>query len=164
MLQKRVLEKMIFAMPPMGTALTLPTAAQASTVDFGWAVDLAVPYLETGAIALAAALVGWLASRLGRWVGLEIERDHAEALHGAIARGVRHAVSLVANEVKAHSSIDIESRLIAETAIYLERLMPDALRYFSVSDDGLDRLIRAHLGPDLLHWTQTLTPPASPAP
>lgn len=133
--------------------------AHAATVDFGWAVDVITPFVETVFIALAAGLVGWLASRLGRWVGIEIDRDHAQALHDALARGVRHAVSLVREEAKSRTSVDIESRLIAETAIYLEQLMPDALNHFGLTDDALDRLIRAHLGPDVLHWTQG---PASP--
>jgi hypothetical protein len=52
-------------------------------------------------------------------------------------------------------AIDIESRLIAETAIYLEKLMPDALDHFGLTDEALDRLIRAYLGPDVLHWAKT---------
>lgn len=138
------------------------TLAHAATLDFGWAVDVMAPFVETGFIALASGLVGWLASRLGRWVGIEIDRDHAQALHDALARGVRHAVSLVREEAKSHASIDVESRMIAETAIYLEQLMPDALNHFGITDDALDRLIRAHLGPDVVHWTQNTSPP-SPA-
>jgi hypothetical protein len=148
-------EKTLLALTPLAASLTLAKPARAETVDLGWAVDLAAPYIETALIALVAALVGWLASRLGRWIGLEIERDHAEALHGAIARGVRHAISLVRSEIKDHASVDIESRLIAETAIYLEELMPDALDHFGLTDEALDRLIRAYLGPDVLHWAQS---------
>ncbi|MGD1888149.1 MAG: hypothetical protein ACFB01_13705 [Cohaesibacteraceae bacterium] len=133
--------------------VTLPSSALAATsVDVGWVIDSLAPFVETALIAVASALVGWLASRLSRWIGLEIDRDHAEALQGAIARGVRHAVSLVKTEAREHTTIDIESRLIAETAIYLEQLMPDALDHFVLTDDALDRLIRAHLGPDVLHW------------
>lgn len=155
--------KPYLCLPLLASALTLATPAHADTVDFGWAVDLAAPYVETAVIALAATLVGWLVSRLGRWVGLEIERDHAEALHGAIARGVRHAISLVRHEVKDHASVDVESRLIAETAIYLEKLMPDALNHFGLTDEALDRLIRAYLGPDELHWAEVApTPQATP--
>lgn len=154
--EKSMFEKSMLALPPVAAGLTLPSTAQAATLDLGWAVDLAAPYIETTAIALAAALLGWVMSRLGRWVGLEIERSHAEALHGAIARGVRHAVSLVRTELKGRASVDVESRLIAETAIYLEKLMPDALDHFGLNDDALDRLIRAYLGPDMMHWAQTL--------
>lgn len=132
-----------------------PSFANAATVDFGWVVDVMAPFVETGFITLAAGLIGWLVSRLGRWVGIEIDRDHAQALHDALARGVRHAVSLVRQEAKGRASIDIESRLIAETAIYLEQLMPDALNHFGLTDDALDRLIRAYLGPDVLHRTQS---------
>ncbi len=156
-------EKILFALPPAAAALTVPTSVEAATLDLGWMVDLAVPYLETGLIALAAALMGWVMSRLGRWIGLEIERDHAEALHGAIARGVRHAVSLVRTELKSRASIDVESMLIAETAIYVEKLMPDALNHFSLNDEALDRMIRAHFGPDIFHWAEATTQP-SPAP
>lgn len=136
--------------------------AAAAQLNMGWIVDLAVPYFETGLITLAAGFVGWVASRLGRWVGFEMERGQAEALHSAIARGVRHAVSLVRVQAKDHASVDIESRLIAETAIYLEQLMPDALRHFGLSDEALDRLIRAYLGPDVLHWSQSAEPKLSP--
>ena len=110
-------------------------------------------------------LFGWLAARLGRWIGLEIEREQAEALHAAIARGVRQAITMVRQEVRPHAQIDIESRLIAETAIYLEKLMPDALNHFGLTDEALDRLIRAYLGPDVLHWanTQPETKAAQPA-
>lgn len=156
-----MLERMLFVLP-LAAAGSLHTApVRAATLDLGWAVDLAVPYLETGLIALAAALVGWLISRLGRWVGLEIERDHAEALHAAIARGVRHAVSLVRSEAKERANVDVESQLIAETAIYLEKLMPDALDHFGLTDDALDRLIRAYLGPDILHWAEAATVPSA---
>ena len=139
----------LFAM----ACITAPSPAlAATTVDFGWLVDTLAPFVETIVIALASALIGWLASRLSRWIGLEIDRDHAEALQAAIARGVRHAVSLVKAEARERASLDIESRLIAETAIYLEKLMPDALDHFGLTDETLDRLIRAHLGPDVLHW------------
>jgi hypothetical protein len=153
-----MIDRMLFALPILAAGLGYGTPAHAATIDFGWTVDLVAPFIETGVIGLAAALVGWLVSRLGRWVGLEIERDHAEALHSAIARGVRHAVSLVRSEAKERATVDVESRLIAETAIYLEKLMPDALNHFGLTDEALDRLIRAYLGPDLLHWTD-----ASPA-
>ncbi|MFN3170915.1 MAG: hypothetical protein ACE37E_09505 [Hyphomicrobiales bacterium] len=156
--------KTYLCLPLLAAGLTLATPAHADTIDFGWAVDLAAPYVETAVIALAATLVGWLVSRLGRWVGLEIERDHAEALHGAIARGVRHAISLVRREVKDHASVDVESRLIAETAIYLENLMPDALNHFGLTDEALDRLIRAYLGPDELHWAEVAPTPQAITP
>jgi hypothetical protein len=111
-------------------------------------------------VALLPRWFGWLVSRLGRWVGLEIERDHAEALHSAIARGVRQAVSLVRSEAKPErATVDVESRLIAETAIYLEKLMPDALDHFGLTDEALDRLIRAYLGPDAALGK---TPPGRP--
>lgn len=145
-----------------GALFASSSLAYAATVEFGWVVDIVTPFVETGFIALAAGLVGWLASRLGRWVGIEIDRDHAQALHDALARGVRHAVSLVREEAKTRASIDIESRLIAETAIYLEQLMPDALDHFGLNDDALDRLIRAHFGPDILHWTQSASQSAVP--
>lgn len=154
-------EKIYLCLPLVAAGVTLATPAHADTVDFGWVIDLTAPYVETAAIAVAAALVGWLMSRLGRWVGLEIERDHAEALHSAVARGVRHAISLVRREAKDHASVDIESRLIAETAIYLEKLMPDALNHFGLTDEALDRLIRAYLGPDVLHWAEV--PPSARA-
>ncbi|MFK7792679.1 MAG: hypothetical protein AB8B88_08410 [Devosiaceae bacterium] len=151
-------ERTVFVLPFAALPLTLPDTAQAATLDLGWAVELASPYIETVALTALAALIGWVVSRLGRWIGLEIERDHAEALHGAIARGVRHAVSLVRDELKGRASVDVESRLIAETAIYLERLMPDALAYFGLTDEALDRLIRAYLGPDVLHWANAASP------
>ena len=154
----------LLALPPAAAAL-VASPALAASVDFGWVVDLAAPYLETLLVGLAAALFGWLAARLGRWIGLEIEREQAEALHAAIARGVRQAITMVRQEVRPHAQIDIESRLIAETAIYLEKLMPDALNHFGLTDEALDRLIRAYLGPDVLHWanTQPETKAAQPA-
>lgn len=146
------------------TALfTSSSLAHAATLDVGWVVEVIAPFVETGLITLAAGIVGWLASRLGRWVGIEIDRDHSRALHDALARGVRHAVSLVRQEARSRASIDIESRLIAETAIYLEQLMPDALNHFGLTDEALDRLIRSYLGPNVLHWTQS-DPMAEPTP
>ena len=159
-------DRMLLALPVFAAGLSYGTPAHAATIDLGWTVDLVAPFIETGVIGLAAAVVGWLISRLGRWIGLEIERDHAEALHAAIARGVRHAVSLVRSEAKERAKVDVESRLIAETAIYLERLMPDALNHFGLTDEALDRLIRAYLGPDLLHWADAsaVSAPATPQP
>ncbi|MBV6658240.1 MAG: hypothetical protein KI785_10795 [Devosiaceae bacterium] len=134
--------------------LAFPDIALAAQVDLGWAVDLVSHFIETGLIAAAATIIGWLASRVNRWVGLEIEREHSEALHAALARGVRHAVSLVRAEAKRRAVVDVESRVIAETAQYLEQLMPDALAYFQLDDGAMDRLIRAYLSPDVLHWAQ----------
>ncbi len=161
-----MIDRIHLALPVFAAGFSLATPVHAATIDLGWTVDLLAPYIETGAIGLAAALVGWLVSRLGRWVGLEIERDHADALHSAIARGIRHAVSLVRSEAKERATVDVESRLIAETAIYLEKLMPDALNHFGLTDDALDRLIRAYLGPDLLHWADAspASIPAKPQP
>ena len=141
-------------LPLFALGVLLPQSAAAATVDLGWAVDLVAPFIETALVSLAALAVGWLAARIGRWIGIEIDRGQAEALHGAVARGLRHAVSIVRSEAKRHARIDVESRLIAETAIYLEDLMPDALAHFGLTDEALDRLIRAHLGPDLLHWVR----------
>ncbi|MEM6712463.1 MAG: hypothetical protein AAF590_09300 [Pseudomonadota bacterium] len=151
MVKSRSHTRPILLVLPIALAVT-PMPAHAATLDLGWVVDLAFPYVETALIALAALALGWLASRLGRWLGVEIDREHADALHAAIARGVRHALSLVRAEIREHAELDVENRLIAETAIYLEELMPDALQHFGLTDDALDRLIRAHLGPEEFHW------------
>ncbi len=139
--------------PPNSDEMSV-LANEAVPVDVSWIIDLATLYLEAALVALAVTVVGWLASKLSRWIDLEIDRDHSDALHAAISRGVRHAISVVRKETKHHATIDIESQLIAETAIYMKELMPGALRYFRLTDTALDRLIRAHLGPDILHWLE----------
>ncbi|MEM6381428.1 MAG: hypothetical protein AAF739_02045 [Pseudomonadota bacterium] len=135
-----------------------PDTASATPVEFGWAVDLAFPFIETLVVGFAALIVGWVTSRLNRLLGLKLDRGHAEALQQAVERGVRHAASLVRDELKQRAVLDVESRLVAETAIYLEQLMPDALAHFGLNDETLDRLIRAHLSPDLLHLMNTHQP------
>lgn len=138
--------------------------AHAAEVDFGWVVELIAPFVESMLIGVIAIAVGWLASRINRWLGLSIDKKHAQALHEAVGRGVRHALSKLRADMRGRAVVDVESRLVAETAIYLERLMPDALRHFGLDDETLDRLIRTHIGPDTLRWAeaseaQTSRPP-----
>lgn len=149
---------LIYAVFPVSVLAFYPSGAEASEIHLHWMVDTALPFIETMVVTAGAAAVGWLASRINRWFGLSIDRKHSEALHQALERALRHAVSLLRSELNERAVVDVESKLIAQTAIYLEQLMPDALDHFGLTDDALDRLIRAHLGPDLMHWTRTSAP------
>ena len=126
----------------------MSAAQNAATIDLGWVIDLVVPLAETALVALGAALAGWLFARLGRWLGVEIDRQRSDTLHAAIERAIRYGVRAVAETARSRSRIDVESVLVAETAAYLETLVPDTLRHFGLDDAALDQLIRAHLSAD----------------
>ncbi|MEM1286983.1 MAG: hypothetical protein AAGH60_01385 [Pseudomonadota bacterium] len=146
-------DRFFYASLPLAVLLVFPSAAEAAPIQLDWLVDTAMPFFETIVLAGGAAAVGWITARINRWFGINIDQKYAGTLHGAVERALRASVSHLRNELHDRAVVDVESELIANTAIYLEQLVPDALQHFGLTDENLDRLIRAHLSPELLHWS-----------
>ena len=96
---------------------------------------------------LLSLAIGWLSLQAHRYLGVEVEARHREALHSAIMTGVRRSLT---------EGLSRE-QIIQEALHYVRISVPDAVRAL-VKDDGILRaLAEAKLRE--LHETPGRTPP-----
>ena len=118
----------------------------AATVDATGLVSELGGYLEVAATFIAAIFVGFIARVAKQWVGVELDSKHREALHGAIVRGMGYAIDAVSNKAKDKAVFEIDNDVTAKVASYVVTHTPDALKYFKLSPERLDEIIRAKFG------------------
>lgn len=106
------------------------------------------PVLEHVVLPLATvvitALIGWIASLVRKWTGIEVEAKRRQALQSALMNGVRYAIQQLSTggKIVDLSSDEWRERLIEESMDYIESSVPDALEYFHVwGRDALRRLV-----------------------
>lgn len=106
------------------------------------------PVLEHVVLPLATivitALIGWIASIVKRWTGIEVEAKHRQALQSALMNGVRYAIQQLSSggKIVDLNSTEWRERLIEESMDYIEASVPDALEFFGVwGRDALRRLV-----------------------
>lgn len=104
--------------------------------------DTIQPVLSALATALIPILVAYLADRVRRWTGIEIEARHREALQSALANGARVA---------------IEKGSLQHGVDYVMQSVPDAIEALAV--DGvshIEDLLTPHMAKAKKH--QPVTP------
>ncbi|WP_157928941.1 hypothetical protein [Pararhizobium haloflavum] len=102
------------------------------------------PFIAEVAALLVTALVGWIMVRLNGLLGLQKEGKHREALQSALMNGVFAGLHYV--EAKADkATIDVRSAVLAEGIRYVERNVPDALKFFKLTPDRVRELLEAKL-------------------
>jgi hypothetical protein len=110
----------------------LPAHAQA--VPGTGFLDSIRPALADIAATLVIAIAGLAYERFRAWTGIQIEARHREALQSALANGAR---SMVENGSEAD---------IMRAVDYVERSVPDALRYLKVAGrDRIRELLKPHV-------------------
>lgn len=122
----------------------LAQAADGSTVNLGGLWDSIQPFVASVAEGAIAAVIGWVALRVHKWTGINIEARHREALHSAAITGVNLALSR-ARELAALTKVDARTAVVAEAYSWVTRSVPDALLYLGVTPEKTRDLLEAKL-------------------
>lgn len=125
-------------------APALAHATTGSTIVLGGLWDSLSPFISAAAEGAIVAIVGWLATRVNRWTGLNIEARHREALHSAAVTGIDLALSRIGGRADK-VDINLKSELVAEAADWVARSVPDALAYLGVTPDKISDLVESKL-------------------
>lgn len=126
-----------------GTALA-QSAGTSSEVGVWQLLDPLRPLLTELVSVLVAALVGFLTVKLNKWLGLNIEARHREALHSALKNGALAGLSKV-QAMTADKKIDVRSEIVAQALIYASQAAPDAIKHFGITPQRLREMIEAKL-------------------
>jgi hypothetical protein len=102
-----------------------------------------LPPLLNLAALLATTLVGWLATRASRWIGLQNEE--------ALRRPLVELVDTMAHAVRVRfggSAItpELSERIVVGLADHVERSYPDRIRALGVQRQALEDMLRVRLG------------------
>lgn len=117
---------------------------QSSRIDLAPAAVGVLGYVSAVIGAVLATGISFLGARLYAWTGISIEARHREALHSAIMTGVNAGLGKVADLIGG-KAIDVRSTALAEALRYVGASVPDAIRYFGLSQDRLADMISAKL-------------------
>ncbi|MFC5393037.1 hypothetical protein [Bosea vestrisii] len=117
---------------------------QSTRVDLAPAAIGVLGYVSVVIGAVVATGLSFLGARLYAWTGINIEARHREALHSAIMTGVNAALGKVADLIGGRA-IDVRSTAVAEALRYVGASVPDAIRYFGLTQDRLSDMIAAKL-------------------
>ena len=116
-------------------------AAHGATIDVGQAVTGGLVEVINGAVAAGiTALVGWVLMTVKNKFHIEIEAKHREALEAFLKR---QASSLVARgAVKVQGiKIEVASDAVAVAANTALHAIPDALKFFGLTPEALQKRI-----------------------
>ena len=120
-------------------------AASGTTVSVEPFYAVLAPYLQALADAVIFALIGWVATIVQRWTGIQIEARHREALHSAAMTGVTKAIARVGGSVNG-MSLDVRSDVVASAIEWIEASVPDAIAALGVTPEKVAALATAKLG------------------
>jgi len=119
-------------------------ADQGTRVNLGPLWDAISPYIVTLISTLLIALLTWATALLQKWTGIKIEATRRDALHKAVMTGVLQGINQV-GEMADSMSVDAKNRVVADASRWVLRSVPDAVKYFNVSNDDLRTLIESKL-------------------
>jgi len=123
----------------------LAAIAQDNTVPVGSLFGTLKPYVIEIVGVLAAALVAWVAKTVKDKFGLDIEKNHRDALQTAI----KNAAGLALNQAEAAVSdktITVGNPLLAAGAKYVIEAVPDAIKFFGLTPENVAQKIEAQIG------------------
>lgn len=129
---------------PKPIAVALAQEAAGTRIDLAPAALGLLGYVSAAIGAVLATGLSVLGARLYSWTGINIEARHREALHSAIMTGVNAGLSKVVDLIGGRA-IDVRSTAIAEALRYVGASVPDAIRFFGLSEDRLADMIAAKL-------------------
>lgn len=149
-------------------ALSAPLAAIAqevassTKVDVAPVVDTVFGYVSAGLSALVAVAIGFISARLYSLLGINIEAKHREALHSAIMTGVNAGLAKVSDLIGG-KAVDVKSSAVAEAVNYVLGAVPDAVKFFGLTEAKLSEMVTAKLQGQLAFAPALEAQPASPA-
>lgn len=149
---------------PLVSVLLLAAALFAAMVQHAFAADTTIsagpvyaffePYLLSAISAAIAGLIGWTATLVQRWTGIQIEARHREALHSAAMTGVTQALARLGTRVDS-LQVDIRSDVIAAAVEWVEASVPDAIVALGATPEKVEAIATAKLGELIAAATRT---------
>lgn len=125
--------------------VSLPAqAANTPPASVGSLVAVLAPSIEAVASAVILALIGWIGAAVQRYLGIRIEASHREALHSAAMTGVRQALVAIEREAKT-VPFDLHNELMNKAVQWMIGSVPDAIAFFGLDDDQLEKLAQSKL-------------------
>lgn len=118
--------------------------ATATKVDVTPVVDTMLGYVSAGVSALLAVVIGFVCARLYAFLGINIEARHREALHSALMTGVNAGLAKVSDLIGG-KAVDVKSSAVAEAVNYVLGAVPDAVRFFGLTEAKLTDMVTAKL-------------------
>lgn len=144
----------------------MPSIAQevaaATKVDVAPVVDTLLGYISAGASALLAVVIGFVCARLYAFLGINIEAKHREALHSALMTGVNAGLARVSDLIGG-KAVDVKSSAVAEAVNYVLGAVPDAVKFFGLTEAKLTDMVTAKLQGQLAFAPALEAQSASPA-
>ena len=94
------------------------------------------PFLVEVIVAIVAAIAGWVLMTVRKKLGLDIEAKHREALQSALMNGANYGLRYIDGKVGG-ATIDVRNEMLAEAVRFVERSVPDAVKFFGLTPDKL---------------------------
>lgn len=115
-----------------------------TTISLTGFLDPIRPLLMEMVGLLVAAVIGWITMRLNRSLGMTIEARHREALQSALMNGAFYGLNQLD---KAASSVtfDTHNKMVAEGVRYVQKSVPDAIKFFGLTPERLRELLEAKI-------------------
>ena len=114
-----------------------------TTIDLMALIEPAV-----GIVAATALAAGtWAINRAAKWLGLKADDEFRNSLDQALFNGVqagRNAI-LSATRESDFASVEVRDQWARETAGYVLRRVPDAVRHFRLSETDIHDLVHSRL-------------------
>lgn len=117
-----------------------------TVVDFGPLWNYLVPFVIAGVGAFISAVLAWGAARLRKVTGLDIDAAHRDTLKSAIVTGLNMALERVGPDIAKMSSIDVKSRLVAQTLDWVVNVgAKDAVAHFDLKPETISKMILGYI-------------------
>ena len=128
----------------IATMVTYAAMAQESgtTVSVGPWFETLRPYILEVLGMAVAAIIGLLSRLIYKKWGIDIEQGRRDALHSAAMTGLKAALSR-AGVKAADVQFDVRHKVIAEALDWMRKSVPDAIKYFGISEQGMKTLVEA---------------------
>lgn len=93
--------------------------------------------------AVFLALASWVAYKAKAYVGEKYADQIRGYLQDAVAMGVSYAINKVRDE---KLSVNVKDQMVALAVSYVLARVPDALKQFGITEDGVKAMVEARLG------------------
>lgn len=131
-----------FFVPPI--AAIAQEVAASTKISVAPVIDSVIGYVSAGVSALLAVVIGFVCAKLYAFLGINIEAKHREALHSALMTGVNAGLAKVSDLIGG-KAVDVKSSAVAEAVNYVMGAVPDAVKFFGLTEAKLTDMVTAKL-------------------
>lgn len=128
----------------VGPAFAQDAGGGDTTVDLMPLLAAFAPYLVEAVVALVLLAVGWAGRK---FLGLEIEKRHREALDQALRAGAAWGLDKARQRAGGRLGVDVRSEAATYALRYVLDATPDAIRKFGLTPERVRELIEARMAP-----------------